>query len=108
VQLSDIDLTDMDRFQAAFPHEWFTYLRHEAPVWFHPPTDPAEQVAVAQDFITHRPRAHAFDERLDDAKVDVGFEQRQPDFPERRIHGRLGQPGFSPKGFEDALEPGAE
>jgi cholest-4-en-3-one 26-monooxygenase len=39
VQLSDIDLTDMDRFQDAFPHEWFTYLRREAPVWFHPPTD---------------------------------------------------------------------
>jgi cholest-4-en-3-one 26-monooxygenase len=39
VQLSDIDLTDMDRFQQAFPHEWFTFLRNEAPVWFHPPTD---------------------------------------------------------------------
>src|SRR6202008_2397528 len=39
VQLSDIDLTDMDRFQDAFPHEWFTFLRREAPVWFHPPTD---------------------------------------------------------------------
>ena len=39
MQLSDIDLTDMDRFQDAFPHEWFTYLRQEAPVWFHPPTD---------------------------------------------------------------------
>lgn len=39
MQLSDIDLTDMDRFQDAFPHEWFTYLRREAPVWFHPPTD---------------------------------------------------------------------
>src|SRR5690242_16280038 len=38
VQLSDIDLTDMDRFQAEFPHEWFTFLRREAPVWFHPPT----------------------------------------------------------------------
>ena len=38
VQLSDIDLTDMDRFQHAFPHEWFTFLRREAPVWFHPPT----------------------------------------------------------------------
>ena len=39
MQLSDIDLTDMDRFQAAFPHEWFTFLRREAPVWFHPPTN---------------------------------------------------------------------
>jgi cholest-4-en-3-one 26-monooxygenase len=37
VHLSDIDLTDMDRFQDAFPHEWFTFLRREAPVWFHPP-----------------------------------------------------------------------
>ena len=39
MQLSDIDLTDMDRFQDAFPHEWFTYLRQEQPLWFHPPTD---------------------------------------------------------------------
>ena len=39
MQLSDIDLTDMDRFQDAFPHEWFTFLRREAPVWFHPPND---------------------------------------------------------------------
>jgi len=39
VQLSDIDLTDMDRFQDAFPHEWFTYLRQEQPLWYHPPTD---------------------------------------------------------------------
>jgi cholest-4-en-3-one 26-monooxygenase len=39
IDLSDIDLTDMDRFKLAFPHEWFTYLRREAPVWFHPPTD---------------------------------------------------------------------
>ena len=37
MQLSDIDLTDMDRFQAAFPHEWFTFLHNEQPVWFHPP-----------------------------------------------------------------------
>ena len=41
MQLSDIDLTDMDRFQHAFPHEWFTFLRREAPVWFHPPNDTA-------------------------------------------------------------------
>ena len=38
MQLSDIDLTDMDRFQDAFPHEWFTYLRNEQPLWFHPLT----------------------------------------------------------------------
>lgn len=36
--LDDIDLTDLDRFAAGFPHEVFTFLRHSAPVWFHPPT----------------------------------------------------------------------
>ena len=36
--LGDIDLTDMDRFAESFPHEWFTLLRREAPVWFHEPT----------------------------------------------------------------------
>jgi cytochrome P450 len=34
----DIDLTDLDRFAAGFPHDVFTRLRREAPVWFHPPT----------------------------------------------------------------------
>jgi cytochrome P450 len=36
--LDDIDLTDLDRFAGGFPHEVFTFLRREAPVWFHPPT----------------------------------------------------------------------
>jgi cytochrome P450 len=34
----DIDLTDLDRFADGFPHELFTTLRREAPVWFQPPT----------------------------------------------------------------------
>jgi cytochrome P450 len=34
----DVDLTDLDRFARGFPHEIFTRLRAEAPVWFHPPT----------------------------------------------------------------------
>jgi len=33
-----VDLTDLDRFAAGFPHDVFTRLRREAPVWFHPPT----------------------------------------------------------------------
>ncbi|MEW6271422.1 MAG: cytochrome P450 [Thermodesulfobacteriota bacterium] len=34
----DVDLTDLDRFAHGFPHDVFTRLRREAPVWFHPPT----------------------------------------------------------------------
>jgi cytochrome P450 len=38
VRLDEIDLTDLDRFANGFPHELFTTLRREAPVWFHAPT----------------------------------------------------------------------
>lgn len=33
--LSDINLWDKDRFQEGVPHDWFTALRHEAPVFWH-------------------------------------------------------------------------
>ena len=39
MQLSDIDLLDRDRFTQGVPHEWFTYLRNEAPVYKHPEPD---------------------------------------------------------------------
>jgi cytochrome P450 len=38
MSLEDIDLTDLDRFVGGFPHEVFTRLRQEAPVWWHRPT----------------------------------------------------------------------
>ena len=36
MQLSDIDLLDLDRFTEGVPHDWFTYLREHAPVYRHP------------------------------------------------------------------------
>ncbi|KAA1250754.1 cytochrome P450 [Mycobacterium simiae] len=61
----DIDLTDLDRFTAGFPHGVFDVLRRESPVWFHPPTAStpggegfwvlsryADIVAVATDLAT--------------------------------------------------------
>ncbi|MEO8601153.1 MAG: cytochrome P450, partial [bacterium] len=36
--LDAIDLTDLDRFANGFPHQLFTHLRRERPVWFHAPT----------------------------------------------------------------------
>jgi cholest-4-en-3-one 26-monooxygenase len=33
---SDIDLLDKDRFAVGMPHEWFTWLRQNAPVYRHP------------------------------------------------------------------------
>jgi cytochrome P450 len=37
LDLDDLDLCDLDRFTAGFPHDVFTFLRREAPVWYHPP-----------------------------------------------------------------------
>ena len=39
MQLSDIDLLDRDRFTQGVPHDWFTYLRANAPVYRHPEPD---------------------------------------------------------------------
>jgi cholest-4-en-3-one 26-monooxygenase len=36
VDASDIDLLDRDRFTQGVPHEWFTWLRANAPVYLHP------------------------------------------------------------------------
>jgi len=32
VDPGEIDLLDPKRFEESVPHEWFTYLRHHAPV----------------------------------------------------------------------------
>jgi len=37
--LSDIDLTDSTKFVPRVPHEWFTELRREAPVYWHDEAD---------------------------------------------------------------------
>jgi len=39
MQLSDIDLLDRDAFTNGVPHDWFTYLRANAPVYKHPEPD---------------------------------------------------------------------
>jgi cholest-4-en-3-one 26-monooxygenase len=37
--LDEIDLLDLDAFARGVPHEWFTWLRHNAPVYRHPEPD---------------------------------------------------------------------
>jgi cholest-4-en-3-one 26-monooxygenase len=39
VELSDINLLDPDVFTEGVPHDWFTYLRNNAPVYKHPEPD---------------------------------------------------------------------
>ena len=46
----------------------------------------------------------AFDELLDDFKIDVGFEQRDANFAQRRFHVFGGQATFAAQVLEDALQ----
>jgi cholest-4-en-3-one 26-monooxygenase len=39
MELSDIDLTDSKNFVPGVPHQWFAYLRQNAPVWWHEERD---------------------------------------------------------------------
>lgn len=39
MRLEDIDLSKLASFGGDMPDHWFTFLRKEAPVWFHPPVE---------------------------------------------------------------------
>jgi len=39
MQMAEIDLLDRDRFTEGIPHEWFTWLRENRPVYKHPEPD---------------------------------------------------------------------
>ena len=52
VDFEDIDLLDRDRFTQGIPHEWFTWLRANAPVYHHPePGGPGFWVITRYDDI---------------------------------------------------------
>ena len=39
IDFNDIDLTDSKHFVDGVPHDWFTFLRQNAPVWWHEEAD---------------------------------------------------------------------
>ena len=57
MQLEDIDLTRIASFGGDMPDDWFTFLRREAPVWYHPPVaDVPELDLAASDLYKRSPR----------------------------------------------------
>ena len=59
---------------------------------------------AAEHVLPQRPIAHPVDERLDDFEIDVGFEQRQTNLPQRRFDVLRRQPRLAPQGLENVLE----
>src|ERR1700737_3315358 len=119
MELSDIDLLDRDAFARGVPHEWFTSLRHNAPIYRHAEPDGpgfwvitkyADVYAVGRD-------AHTFSS--DQGRGGgVGLEEplvEAPDWGEAKLmltmdppqhtrYRKLVNKGFTPR-MINALEP---
>jgi len=118
MQLSDINLLDRDAFTKGVPHEWFTYLRANAPVYKHEePEGPGfwvitkydDVVTVGRDGVTY-----SSDQKR--GGVVVLEEQQMNDFeqggnlmltmdaPEHTRYRKLVNRGFTPRQMR-MLEP---
>src|SRR4051794_30343974 len=113
MELSDIDLLSRDIFTKGVPHEWFTFLRREAPVYKHPEpggpgvwvvTQHEDVVKVGRDGTTSssaqsRGGVVGLEEPPEDAPA---FEQGgnlmlTMDAPEHPRHRKLVNRGFTPR-----------
>jgi len=119
MQLSDIDLLDRDAFTSGVPHDWFTLLRREAPVYHHPEPDGpgfwvltkyADIVAVGRDaetFSSHQARGGVvgLEERPGAGEFEGGGNlMLTMDPPEHTRYRKLVNRGFTPRQMR-MLEP---
>jgi cholest-4-en-3-one 26-monooxygenase len=121
VNASDIDLLDRDRFTKGIPHEWFTWLRENAPVYHHDePEGPGFWVITKHaDVITCNRDAGTFSSSSERGGV-VGLEEREisqmeqgqdggnlmlfMDPPDHTRYRKLVNRGFTPRMIAE-LEP---
>jgi cholest-4-en-3-one 26-monooxygenase len=118
VDLRDINLLDPDRFIQGVPHEWFTYLRHHAPVYKHPEPrggpgfwvvsryhDLIEVNRDGQTFSSEQTRGGVV--VLEQGNTDLSDEGRMMltmDAPDHTRYRKLVNRGFTPR-MINALEP---
>jgi cholest-4-en-3-one 26-monooxygenase len=115
---SEINLLDLDRFTEGIPHEWFTWLRHNAPIYHHSePAGPGfwvfskydDVVAIGRDakrFSSDQARGGVVP--LEDIPPDPNYGTGQMmltmDPPSHTRHRRLVNRGFTPR-MIGMLEP---
>jgi cholest-4-en-3-one 26-monooxygenase len=117
MQLSDIDLLNRDRFTEGIPHDWFTLLRNEAPVFHHAePNGPGfwvlskydDVVAVGRDgktFSSDQKRGGVVMLEEPEEQVEMaGNLMLTMDAPEHTRYRKLVNHGFTPRRVS-ALEP---
>ena len=119
MKLSDINLLDRDRFAQGVPHEWFTFLRAEAPVYKHPePNGPGFWVVSKYDDVVTVGRdgaTYSTDQKrggvvlLEEQEETLDFEaggnlMLTMDAPEHTRYRKLVNRGFTPRQMR-MLEP---
>src|SRR2546430_14165058 len=118
MDLSDINLLDRDKFTHGVPHEWFTYLRANAPVYKHPePDGPGfwaitkydDVVAVGRDGATYSSDQKRGGVVVLEEQPDMNFEQGgnlmlTMDAPEQTRYRKLVNTGITPRQMR-MLEP---
>lgn len=119
MDLSDINLLDRDRFTQGIPHDWFTYLRANTPVFFHPEPGSGrgfwvfsrhdDVVAIGRDakhFSSAQKRGGVVG--LEDIEMTADWEGAElmlyMDPPSHTRHRRLVNRGFTPR-MIGMLEP---
>ncbi len=119
MDLSDINLLDRDVFTKGVPHDWFTYLRHNAPIYKHDePGGPGFWVITKyRDVYAVGRDPHTYSSDQDRGGV-VGLEEptiQAPDWGEAKLmltmdppqhtrYRKLVNKGFTPR-MINALEP---
>ena len=70
---TDIDLLDRDRFTEGIPHEWFSWLRANAPVFHHdePDGDGFWVVTRHEDIVTANRDAATFSSAQERARIST-------------------------------------
>jgi cholest-4-en-3-one 26-monooxygenase len=120
MDLSDIDLLDRDRFTQGVPHDWFTYLRNNAPVYKHPePNGPGFWVVTKYDDVVAVGRdggTYSSDQKRGGVVMIEEPPEGSPDFeqggnlmltmdaPEHTRYRKLVNRGFTPRQMR-MLEP---
>ncbi|HMC40625.1 MAG TPA: cytochrome P450 [Acidimicrobiales bacterium] len=120
MDLSDVDLLNRDRFTQGIPHEWFTYLRANTPIYHHPEPAPGpgfwvfskyeDVVAIGRDakhFSSDQRRGGVVG--LEEVVGEPEWQQEGQlmltmDPPSHTRHRRLVNRGFTPK-MIGMLEP---
>jgi cytochrome P450 len=102
-----VDLSNARSFASGFPHEYFSWLRHNEPVWWHEPTEFTPNnvgfwvVSRYDDVVAVFKDAETFSSELGGTQIydgkGMGYQLNQTDDPKHRRLRALVNKGFTPR-----------